>query len=55
MPVTTIKITELVSPAIEDLVENKIYNLLVKQRNKLVDIRCRIISKSENRILIFKL
>lgn len=52
---TTIKVTDLIHPAYIDLIPNQVYNLLVKQNGKTVDIRCRVISKSKNRILIFKL
>ena len=55
MAVTTIKITDLISPAYVDLIPNQVYNLLVNENGKTVDIRCRVISKSKNRILIFKL
>jgi len=55
MAVTTIKVTDLISPAYVDLIPNQVYNLLVNENGKPVDIRCRVISKSKNRILIFKL
>jgi hypothetical protein len=55
MAITTIKVTDLVSPSYIDLIPNQIYNLLVNENGKTVDIRCRVISKSKNRILIFKL
>lgn len=55
MAITTIKVTDLISPAYIDLIPNRIYNLLVNQNGKTVDIRCRVISKSKNRILVFKL
>lgn len=55
MAVTTIKVTDLISPSYVDLIPNQIYNLLVKTEEGVKDIRCRVISKSKNRILIFKL
>lgn len=55
MSITTIKVTDLISPSYVDLIPNQIYNLLVNENGKTVDIRCRVISKSKNRILIFKL
>lgn len=55
MAITTIKVTDLISPAYIDLVPNQVYNLLVNQNGKTVDIRCKVISKSKNKILIFKL
>ena len=71
MAVTTVKVTDLISPFYVDLIPNctlqgnelsvdsngstdQIYNLLVNENGKTVDIRCRVISKSKNRILIFK-
>ena len=55
MAVTTIKVTDLISPFYVDLIPNQIYNLLVRTDEGVQDIRCRVISKSKNRILIFKL
>jgi len=52
---TTIKAENIISHTIEELIENKIYNLLVRQDGKLVDIRCRIIRKKTTTVLIFKL
>ena len=55
MAVVTIKVTDLISPSYVDLIPNQIYNLIVKTDEGVKDIRCRVISKSKNRILIFKL
>ena len=55
MAITTIKVSDLISPSYVDLISNQVYNLLVNENGKTVDIRCRVISKSKNRILIFKL
>lgn len=55
MAVTTIKVTDIISPSYVDLIPNQVYNLLVKTDDGVKDIRCRVISKSKNRILIFKL
>ena len=55
MAITTIKVTDLISPSYVDLIPNQVYNLLVNENGKTIDIRCRVISKSKNRILIFKL
>lgn len=55
MAVTIIKVTDLISPSYVDLIPNQVYNLLVNENGKTVDIRCQVISKSKNRILIFKL
>jgi len=50
-----LKAENIISHTIEELIEDKIYNLLVRQDGKLVDIRCRIIGKKETAVLIFKL
>lgn len=52
---TTIKAESIISHTIEELIEDKIYNLLVRKDGKLVDIRCRIIGKKNTTVLIFKL
>jgi len=52
---TTIKAENIISHTIEELIEDKIYNLLVRKDGKLVDIRCRIIGKKSTEVLIFKL
>jgi len=52
---TVLKAENIISHTIEELIEDKIYNLLVRQDGKLVDIRCRIIGKKATIILIFKL
>ena len=52
---TILKAENIISHTIEELIEDNIYNLLVRQDGKLVDIRCRIIGKKVNTALIFKL
>lgn len=52
---TTIKAENIISHTIEELIEDNVYNLLVRENGKLVDIRCRIIGKKETIVLIFKL
>jgi len=52
---TVLKDENIISHTIEELIEDNIYNLLVRQDGKLVDIRCRIIGKKVNTALIFKL
>jgi len=52
---TILKAENIISHTIEELIEDKIYNLLVRENGKLVDIRCRIIGKKTTTVLIFKL
>lgn len=51
----TVKWDDIVSHKPGQLQENNIYNLLVKKGNKLIDIRCRVISFNDTTVLIFKL
>jgi len=51
---TVLKAENIISHTIEELIEDKIYNLLVRQDGKLVDIRCKIIGKKKTEVLIFK-
>lgn len=55
MAIATIKVTDLISPSYVDLIPNQVYNLLVNENGRTIDIRCRVISKNKNKILIFKL
>lgn len=50
-----LKAENIISHTIEELIEDNIYNLLVRKDGKLVDIRCRIIGKKNTTVLIFKL
>lgn len=52
---TILKAENIISHTIEELIEDNVYNLLVRENGKLVDIRCRIIGKKETIVLIFKL
>lgn len=52
---TVLKAENIISHTIEELIPDNIYNLLVRQDGKLVDIRCRIIGKKSTTVLIFKL
>ena len=51
----TIKWIDIVSHKPGQLQEDSIYNLLVKKGNKLVDIRCKVVSFNNTTVLIFKL
>lgn len=53
--VETILISSITNYNIDQLIEKNVYNLLVLQQGKLVDIRCRVISIGERKILVFKL
>lgn len=55
MKITTVKVEDIVSHKDYELIPNRIYNLLIHENGQLVDVRCRVISKSKNRVLIFKL
>lgn len=55
MKITTILISSITNYNIDQLIEKNVYNLLVLQQGKLVDIRCRIISIGERKVLVFKL
>lgn len=55
MKITTILISSITNYTTKQLIENNVYNLLVLQQGKLVDIRCRIISIGERKVLVFKL
>ena len=55
MNTTVLKAENIISHTIEELIEDKIYNLLVRKDGKLVDIRCKVIGKKETEVLIFKL
>ena len=50
-----LKAENIISHTIEELIEDNIYNLLVRKDSELVDIHCRIIGKKSTTILIFKL
>lgn len=52
---TVLKAENIISHTIEELIEDNVYNLLVRENGKLVDIRCRIVGKKNTTVLIFKL
>jgi len=51
----TVRWENIISHKFGQLQEDKIYNLLVKKGNRLVDIRCRVIGLNATTVLIFKL